>query len=295
LGGSEEGSGFSGAMGYFRPSATFSFTNGTTLFFGFVAAFIFYFWIVPKTFNRFVLLVATIGLLVAIPLTISRALFFGVVISAAFAILAVCQRPKYIGRTVATLSAIVIVFACLSELTFFQTATEVFTTRFEGANKTEGGLEGVLLDRYLGGMVSAFTQSSQFPFLGYGLGLGTNAGSMLQKGEVMYLISEGEWGRLIGEMGFIMGIAVILIRLGLSAKLALASYLKLAKGDLLPWMLLSFALLIIPQGQWGQPTSLGFSTVIGGLLLASFRVPISARPAVKVTDDNAFTSLPSML
>jgi len=35
-------------------------------------------------------------------------------------------------------------------------------------------------------------------------------------------------------------------------------------------MLLSFALLIIPQGQWAQPTSLGFSTLIGGLMIACF-------------------------
>jgi hypothetical protein len=33
-------------------------------------------------------------------------------------------------------------------------------------------------------------------------------------------------------------------------KMALAAYKKLKRGNLLPWLLLSYALLIIPQGQW---------------------------------------------
>jgi hypothetical protein len=35
-------------------------------------------------------------------------------------------------------------------------------------------------------------------------------------------------------------------------------------------MLLSFALLVFPQGQWAQPTTLGFSTLIVGMLIAAF-------------------------
>jgi hypothetical protein len=116
--------------------------------------------------------------------------------------------------------------------------------------------------------------AGKFPFFGYGLGLGTNVGSMLTKGEVVYLIAEDEWARLIGELGPFMGLLVILLRIGLSVRIAFGAYAKLVKGDLLPWMLLSFGLLILPQGQWGQPTSLGFSALIGGLMLASLRVSV---------------------
>src|SRR5438552_13164248 len=45
LGSDTAGAGFSGAMGYFRPPGTFSFTTGVSLFYGFVAAYIFYFWL----------------------------------------------------------------------------------------------------------------------------------------------------------------------------------------------------------------------------------------------------------
>ena len=101
------------------------------------------------------------------------------------------------------------------------------------------------------------------------MGLGTNVGSQLLSGKTVFLISEGEWGRLIGEMGPLLGILAIFIRLALTAKLGIISFKKLNSGNLLPWMLLSFGALIIPQGQWAQPTNLGFSVLSGGLIIAA--------------------------
>ena len=154
----------------------------------------------------------------------------------------------------------------------FQTATEAFTARMEMANGAEGGLQGVLADRYLGGLIGALSYNpGNYHFFGGGLGMGTNAGSMLMKGDVHFLIAEGEWGRLIGEMGPLLGLLAILIRLLFSGRLVIQAFKKLSGGELLPWLLLSFALLTIPQGQWAQPTSLGFCVMIGGLVLASLR------------------------
>jgi hypothetical protein len=85
-----------------------------------------------------------------------------------------------------------------------------------------------------------------------------------------FLISEEEWGRIIGELGALLGISIIFIRLALTLKMAMLSFRKLNSGDLLPWMLLSFGVTLIPEGQWAQPTGLGFSTLIGGLIIASF-------------------------
>lgn len=103
--------------------------------------------------------------------------------------------------------------------------------------------------------------------------MGTNAGSALLGSGRTFLIAEEEWQRTIGEMGALLGISVILIRLIITAKLALASYFKIKSDDILPWMLTSFAIIIFPQGAWAQPTMLGFSVLIIGLLIASFNVP----------------------
>src|SRR5690606_24637588 len=104
----------------------------------------------------------------------------------------------------------------------------------------EGGLEGTLGDRFLGGLLSAIVNSTESPFFGYGLGLGSNVGSVLLVGDRNFLVAEEEWARTIGELGAALGIVVILIRVGLSFQIALTSYHKLRRGDVLPWMLLSF-------------------------------------------------------
>lgn len=276
VGGDVDGAGFSGAKGYFRPPGTFSFTNGTSLFYSFVATFIVYFWLFPKNVNRLVLSVATGCLLLAIPLSISRGLFFQVLVTVVFAFMALVNKPKYLGQLLFASVIIIITFALLSQTALFGTATEAFTSRFEVANKREGGLEGILVDRYLGGLVGALTASTAQPLFGFGIGMGTNVGSMLLTGNTVFLISEGEWGRLVGEMGPLLGLGVIFLRLAFIAKLGWASFRNLRAGDLLPWVLFSFGLFILPQGQWAQPTALGFCVVVGGLIIASFRNPKEA-------------------
>lgn len=269
VGGSLAGAGFSGAMGYFRPSATFSFTNGTTLFFSMAASFIFYFWLRPNGIHKIVLLAATVALIAVIPLSISRGLVFSVGVILIFLLFSVSQKPKFFGKIVVALISFLVLLFSLQKIEFFQTSTEVLFTRFENASRSEGGVEGTLVDRYLGGLVSAIVEADEMPFFGKGLGLGTNAGSALMGSGRTFLLAEGEWGRLIGEMGAVLGIATIGIRLLLSFKYALKSYKALRREMILPWMLLGFTLIVFPQGQWAQPTTLGFSTLIMGLLIAS--------------------------
>jgi hypothetical protein len=271
VGGSTEGAGFAGAMGYFRPPATFSFTIGTHLFFGLVGSFLFYFWLNPKGLSKIMLIGSTIGLLAAIPFSISRSLTFHVALTLAFMAVAILQEPKYIMKMVLISIIVLIALASLYNTSFFQTATMAFTSRFETANEIEGGLEGVLIDRFLGGMVGALTKTGEQPFFGYGIGMGTNVGSMLLAGKLVYLIDEAEWGRLIGEMGPLLGLGIILIRVFLDAKLSFESYRTMLKGNILPWMLLSYGILLIAQSQWASPTALGFSIFITGIIIAAFK------------------------
>ena len=269
--GGMEGAGFSGALGYYRPPGTFSFATGTVLFFGLLAPFVLYFWIHRNNINFILLILATLSLLAAIPFSISRSLFFSVIISAFFLIISVLQQPKYIGKVLLAIVAIVIVFAVLSQAGFFGTSTEAFTTRLEGANETEGGLKGVFADRYLGGLIGSLESSSETPFWGYGIGSGSTAGLSMLGAEIVRGTTEGEWGKWIYELGPLMGLIIILLRVTLTTKIFIASYHKLKVGDFLPWMLTSVGLFLISQGEWSQPTSLGFNVLTGGLIIASLR------------------------
>jgi hypothetical protein len=265
-----KGAGFGGALGFFRPPGTFSFTNGNALFFAFTSCYILYFWLDPGKLNRMVLVGATLALLASIPLSISRSLFFSVLVSILFAMVAILKNPRFVRRAFLIGMVGILSLGILGKTKFFKTSIEAFSSRFEEANKTEGGVSGVVGGRYLGGMSNALFGSSGVPFFGHGLGMGTNVGANLLTGETTFLISEEEWGRLIGELGPLMGISVIFIRLALVAKMTLASFKKLNRGYILPWMLLSFGILVLPEGQWAQPTNLGFATLIGGLVIASF-------------------------
>lgn len=273
VGGDMEGAGFSGAMGYMRPPATFSFITGTSQFFSLVNCFVIYFWLSKVKVHRILLMGASAALVFSIPLSISRGLFFQVLLTVIFAMSITLSKPQYIGKILLSMFAIVILFLIFSKLPFYQTASEAFLSRFELANKAEGGVEGVLLDRFLGGLLGALANADRQPFLGYGLGMGTNVGSMLLTGGRTFLISEGEWGRVLGEQGPVLGLGVIVIRLVLSAQLSWAAFQRALRGDTLAWVLLSFTLILLPQGQWAQPTSLGFSTLLSGLCMAALLHP----------------------
>jgi len=270
LGDDASGAGFSGALGYFRPPGTFSFTTGNTLYWSLTGAYIIYFLFNPKNLNRLLLIAASVALIASIPLSISRSLTFQVVISVAFAFLAILRKPKNLGKAIAGTALTIALLYGLSSSSLFQTATNVLNARFSNAESSEGGLQGTLGDRYLGGLLYSLSSASQQPFFGYGLGMGTKVGSQLLAGNRRkWLIAEAEWGRLVGELGALMGLSVIFLRVGLGVKMGYNSYLKMAKGDMLPWMLLSFGFILVTQGAWGQPTTLGFCTIIGGLILAS--------------------------
>lgn len=273
IGGDIEGAGFDGAMGYFRPPGTFSFTNGTTLFFSLAGCYVFYFWLNPEKFTRFLLVAATAALLISIPLSISRALLVQFFVTIGFCLVAVIHKPKYLGQTITAALVLGVTLLALSFTPLFNTAAEVMTARLETADRAGSGIQSSLFDRVFGELIWAVEGSSDAPIFGHGLGMGTNVGSMLLAGQRQFLIAEGEWPRVIGELGPILGGIILAMRLILSGQTAIQSYLCLRSGDMLPWLLASFGFLLILQAGWAQPTALGFFTVTGGLMLASSAQP----------------------
>ena len=270
VGGDLSGAGFGGAMGYFRPPGTFSFTNGLVAFFSLASAYIFYFWLRPIHINKLVLIAATIGLIAVIPFSISRTLGYTILVMLFFVLMTLTRNPKYIGKILVGVIGVSVLVILLSKTGILETPMEVFLRRYDEAAVSEGGVEGTIGNRYFGNMYKAIVNSTEKSFFGLGLGLGTQAGSAMMGAAGTFLVAEDEWPRVVGEMGAILGIAVIAIRVIITAKVGLASYLQIRNGKVLSWMLLSFAALVFPQGVWAQPTMLGFGIVAMGLVIASF-------------------------
>jgi hypothetical protein len=273
IGADSQGGGFSGALGYFRPPGTFSFTTGNTQFFGLAAVFVIYFWLNIKEVNRVLLIASTVCVIAAVPLSISRGLLIQIVLSLTFAVASISRNPKLLGRMVAAGFGLLLLLAVMSNIGFVGTAIDVLTARFSNASDSEGSIDETIANR-IGANIAEPFQKGNLPFFGFGLGMGTNAGAQLLTGRAdEFLISEGEWGRLIGEMGAIMGFTFIILRMQICLKLLLAAYRSIKLHNLLPWMLVSVCFQSLAQGQWAQPTALGFGIVMTGFAIAAFKYP----------------------
>jgi hypothetical protein len=126
-----------------------------------------------------------------------------------------------------------------------------------------------MLIRLFGPMLSAFNDIVGIPLLGYGLGVGTNAGASLLNLTGLFLLSETEWPRIVLESGPVLGGCFILLRVVLTLWLGKRSFQSAAKGQILPVVLFGTCCLDLVSGQFGQTTIQGFTVLCAGLCLAA--------------------------
>jgi hypothetical protein len=276
--GGEEGGGFDGALGKFRPPGTFSFTNGLVDFYSLAAACVAGLVVSgPRPLPKWIWLSAA-SLATALPISISRALLFKYVGVAA----AVIASSALIGRNIHKLLFGVLLLATMglaaSFLPVVQDAQRTFAVRWERATEAEGGeqgIQGVFQKRVGGSTLGALANVFDAPLLGHGIGLGTNVGAMRAGGGRAFLIAEGAWPATIGELGPILGLILLSVRVVLSIVLLRKAWGQARFGNSLPLILGGFALLGVVMGGTAQPTSLGFLVLGAGLMLASCN---TARP-----------------
>jgi hypothetical protein len=270
--GGEEGGGFDGALGRSRPPGTFSFTNGVTEFYAFAAACVVGLVISgPRPLPKWIWLSAG-SLVAALPISISRALLFkyvGVVIAALASSVLAGRNMKnlFVGGLV-----LVVAGFAATRLSVVQDAQKAFAARWERATESEGGEEGVqgVLEKRVGGTTfGAVANAFEAPLLGHGIGLGTNVGAMRAAGKRTFLLGEGAWPVMIGELGPIFGLVMIGLRLALAVTLLQRSWKQAKRGNALPLVLMGYALAPIAIGGTAQPTALGFLVVGAGLMLAA--------------------------
>jgi hypothetical protein len=265
--GGEGSAGFDGAMGYFRPSGTYSFISGLSVFYILASVYVFYFWLSKETCPKILLLASTVALIIALPLTVSRTAVLGVLLVGAFAFIGASTNFKSIIKAVFTILIIFTVFTVLqTTTTIFSLGTEVFMSRVDTASSQKGG--SIIL-RSIEGFTEPIADLLNQPLFAGNLGMGTNAGAKMLTGKTKFLISEGELGRLGGEQGLIFGGGLIILRLFLALSLFLKSIRLPGTAKLLPLTFCGTALFLITQGQWAQPSILGCAVIAAGLLEAS--------------------------
>ncbi len=270
--GGEEGLGIRGALGKFRPPGTFSFANGLAEFYGLAAACVVGLIMsgirpLPKW-----LWLSAVSLIVALPVSISRTILFKYVFVGGAALVASAVSGRNIKRLAAGVVLVLVAAFAARLLPVVKEAQEVFSARWEEAAEAEsedGGVSGVLDKRVAGYTIGAVAAAWDAPLLGSGIGLGTNVGAMRATGKRKFLIAEGAWPSTIGELGPILGLILIGVRLALALFLTLRAWRQLKGGNTLPIVLGGYAIVLVVMGDTAQPAALGFLVVGAGLMLAA--------------------------
>ena len=265
-----EGEMMMSAMGKVRTAATFSFVTGVVAYFALATGFLVWALLRRTVYNNWLLAAAGSALVIGIVVSGSRSVVGACAVVVASLAVVLFLRPDSVNRFGQTLLAVVVLGLIVTRTPIFKEGLSVLSTRFtEGAEATEQSVTRGLVTRVIGDYEEAFYILTKAPFLGYGLGVGTNAGAKFLTGRSGFLLTEGEWSRLFLEMGPVLGVAYVALRCGLVLWIGWLCLRSVRLGNVLPLLLFSSAFLPMLSGQFGQPTILGFAVFAAGLTLAA--------------------------
>jgi hypothetical protein len=260
-----------GALGRIRPPGPFSFVTGVVSFFTLTAAFMIDGWLERVMVPRLLRGVATLALIVALPISISRALVISSALVGVFALTALLHKRQ----RAPLLFAVAATGAGLLAFMFETIYVQAFITRWDEAQMaSRGSFYANVVERIIGEFTEPLRIAAEVPLLGHGIGLGTVAGARLTSGQYSFLLAESELPRLVLELGPLLGFAFIAWRWWLAGMLVWRGWRSFRdEGDALAWLLAGATVLPILIGQWGPATSLGFAVFGAGLTLAALNPP----------------------
>ena len=256
--------------GKIRPPGTFSFVSGVIFYAALSAAYLLYAALTRGLYRNWLLFSAGLALVVTIGVSGSRSTLLSVLVVISSLLAIILLRPQAVNQFGRNLLIVVAVLLIVTRLPVFKEGVQILSDRFTvTAEAEETSIAGGLLARTFSGFTEGFLLLPHAPIGGYGLGIGTNGGAKFLTGRAMFLLTEGEWGRVILESGPILGLAYLLWRTLLTARLGFLSLKSLRQGEIFPIMLFAAGFVSLLNGQFGQPTNLGFAVFVCGLCLAS--------------------------
>ncbi|MEI8235399.1 MAG: hypothetical protein WCH57_12050 [Verrucomicrobiota bacterium] len=284
--GGGEGGQLDVGFGKIRPPGTFSFTNGLADYITIVAGCLLYAILDRKYYPRWLLFSAAPATILMVVISGSRATVSAVIISVAMLVLICLRRPSYIGGSFKFVLLALPGLWVITSLPVFQEGMEVHAARF---GESGGGVQHGIIERALGDYLDGIYAAADAPLFGYGLGIGTNAAAGMIGGERGFLLAEGEWARVVKEGGPILGMGFLLLRVAIAAYMGLmAASVFERRQNPLPLLVFSASFLLVMQGQFGQPTALGFATFGAGLCLAATNAEVEVDSKMAAAATPAF-------
>ena len=270
---SGEGEMMLSALGRVRTAGPFSFVVGVVSYFAFATAFFIWAALQRKTYKLWLLIAAGSGLVIGTAVSGSRSVVAGCGLVVASLVVVLLLRPSAVNRVGKVVLVVLVSGFILMKTPIFQEGYKVLMTRFNDvAEANETSIGGSMLTRVGEDFEDVYYVYTKAPWLGYGLGVGTNGGAKILTGESGFLLSEVEWSRIFLESGTVLGLAFVLWRIAFSVYVGLLSLVSVKKHrNVLPLLLISASGAQLLVGQFGQPTILGFAVFVTGIALAARR------------------------
>jgi hypothetical protein len=266
VGGSLEGAGFTGALDKFRPPGTFSFITGPAELYPLFTACWFAL-LLARKLSGWLMVASGVAILAAIPVSISRGLFLSVALVAVVGVVALLVGGRISGGVIVRAMVAAILLPILaSQLPSFKDGMEAFGARWEDATTNSGGFQEAIVDRVIDDLTGPF---KGVVATGLGTGFSTNVGQKMLTQDVGFGASEGEWGRLLFDNGFVLGSLLVAYRVALAVAIVLAALRAWQRRSPQGLVFASAAFFLLLEGQWGQASTLGAAVIAGGLALVA--------------------------
>jgi hypothetical protein len=257
------------ALGKVRTSGTFSFVVGVVAYYALAAAYLIWAALRKDVYENRLLVVSGVALVIGISVSGSRSVVGACALVVASLLVVIVLRPDAVNRFGQALLVTLILGFIVSRTPIFREGIDVLSTRFNEAAAEQSSLVRGLITRAFSVFEEGFLVLDKAPLLGYGLGVGTNAGAKFLTGHSVFLLTEGEWSRIFLESGPVLGLVYLAWRCALVLRIGWLSVKSVRLGNLLPLLLFSATFLPTICGQFGQPTILGFAVLVSGLALAA--------------------------
>jgi hypothetical protein len=285
-----EGMQIAAGGGKIRPPGVFSFISGAIYYLSVVAAFLLHAVLARLPYKTWLLAASGAALLIGMGVSGSRSAVLAVAVVVASLGIILLVRPRLVNKFGRHLLLAVVVLWLISYLPIFREGLGILNDRFvDSAEENETSVVGGLFSRVFAGYVEGIQVVTQVPLGGFGLGVGTNGGANFLVGHAEFLLAENEWSRILLESGPILGLAFLVWRCAITFQILRFALSQLALSNTLPLFLFSAGFFAILQGPFGQPTSLGFAVVLGGLALAARERDVLADKEPEEPDASAET------
>lgn len=261
-----------GAMGKIRPPGFFTFITGAAQFLAFATVFIIYGLWKKHTYFWAILVAAGLSITVSAVVSTSRLALGAVGTVFVMVGVVVLYDRKSISRLLGILIPIGLILVVATNLDIFHEGRQVFEIRLQETGDKGGGMLGTATNwttRAFGDLSGGIIAIQEAPFFGAGLGVGTNVGARVLSGQFGYLLAEGEWARVVLELGPLLAIPYLIIRILICAALFRTSAQSARDGNALPMLIFGSCALLLVVGQFSQTSTLGFAVLQAGLCFAA--------------------------